>query len=366
MSRIIQNITDINDIGTPSFGNVSLFAGPEGIIYTKQSTGATFAVGGNKGFEFNNLTLELELTDDNGTVTASLADIASGYFNQSLSFSQSNNVLSLVDGYSTLTASLAYYVGGFNTGMSFNTASNVLTITDGNSSISATLSSTGANSALSFNPFNNILTVTDGFGSKTASLAYLSGNTGLSFSNGLLEIQDGRGSLTASLTKYLKIGEIDYTELNNMSYDVSSPIFGLTYSNPVPANSKVKSVFGKVNQPFISASGSVDGFVFVDYMPGTTFSGNFNFFDIVNVFGPVDPFLLENTKLCSFLTQSYIYSHAIGFVIQTSSTTYSIYLSFTDGTQSAGSTINNPRNWTSGNVSFVIEYEDLNFNYLPF
>ena len=234
MSLIIQNIIDPNDSGTVSNGNVGLFAGPGGVFYTKQSTGATFAIGGNKNFTYNSLTFELELTDDNSTVTASLVDIAGGYFNQILSFSQSNNVLSLVDGYSTLTSSLAYYAGGFNTGMTFNTASNVLTITDGNSSISATLSSTGANTNLTFNPLSNILTVADGFGSKTASLAQLSGNIGMSFSGNILSLQDGRGTLTASLT------------LNNFSQyiDVFSGLVGnsatasevVLYQKDIPAN----------------------------------------------------------------------------------------------------------------------------------
>ena len=138
MSLVIQNIIDPNDSGTVSNGTVGLFAGPGGVFYTKQSTGATFAVGGNKNFTYNNSTFELELTDDGGTVTASLSDIASGFFNQNLSFSQSNDVLSIKDAYSTLTASLAYYSGGFNTGMDFNTSSNVLTIYDGHGTISAT------------------------------------------------------------------------------------------------------------------------------------------------------------------------------------------------------------------------------------
>ena len=100
----------------------------------------------------------------------------------------------MIDGYSTLTASLAYYAGGFNTGMSYNTASNVLSITDGNSTISATLSLTGANTSFTFNPFNNVLSIVEGFGTKTASVALLSGNTGMSFSNGILSLQDGRGT----------------------------------------------------------------------------------------------------------------------------------------------------------------------------
>ena len=103
----------------------------------------------------------------------------------------------------------------------------------------------------------------------------------MSFSNGLLEIQDGRGSLTASLSKYLKIGEIDYTELNNLSYVPSSFYYNLTASNTIPTNIKINYLYTKVNQPFLSASGSIDGVAFGDYPAGFTLS-SFNFFSIKN------------------------------------------------------------------------------------
>lgn len=204
MSLIINNILNPNDVGTVSLGNLGLFAGPGDTFYIKNSSGTYSPIsttsGFNTGLIFNTSSYVLSVTDGNSTQTASLIDLASGYYNTSLTISTSSNVLTLIDGFSTLTASLAYYTGGFNTNISYNTASNVLSITDGNSTISATLSLTGANTSFTFNPFNNILSIVDGFSTKTASLAQLSGNIGLSFSNDILTLQDGRGTLTASLS----------------------------------------------------------------------------------------------------------------------------------------------------------------------
>lgn len=203
MSLIINNILDPNDVGTVSTGSLGLFAGPYDTFYVKNSSGTYSPIstsGFNTGLIFNTFSYVLSIIDGNSTQTASLIDLASGYYNTFLSISTSSNVLTLIDGYSTLTASLSYYTGGFNTGISYNTASNVLSITDGNGTISATLSLTGANTSFTFNPFNNVLSIVDGFSTRTASLSLLSGNTGLSFSGGVLTLQDGRGTLTASIS----------------------------------------------------------------------------------------------------------------------------------------------------------------------
>lgn len=360
MSLVIQNIIDPNDSGTVSNGTVGLFAGPGGVFYTKQSTGATFAVGGNKNFTYNNSTFELELTDDGGTVTASLSDIASGFFNQNLSFSQSNDVLSIKDAYSTLTASLAYYSGGFNTGMDFNTSSNVLTIYDGHGTISATLSSTGANTSLTFNPLNNILSIVDGFGTKTASVAYLSGNTGLSIVSGVLSLQDGRGTLTASLTSFVKIGELDYTTLN---VGGTTSIIELSSIGEVPSNSKIVSIYGKVNQAFVSPTGQITGYSFYA-VPGGTSLATYDWTNFTNAILPSEPFTPGNNegyKLFA-MTQSYFQSNVFELVSSTSSLTYSVYLSYSNGVSS----VVNPQDWTSGNVSFVVEYQELDLSLLPF
>ena len=177
MSLIINNILDPNDVGTVLSGSLGLFAGPGDVFYAKKSDCSYYPItsttsGFNSSLIFNTFSYVLSITDGNSTQTASLIDLASGYYNAYLDVSTSSNVLTLIDGYSTLTASLAYYTKGFNTGMSYNTASNVLSITDGNRTISATLSLTGANTSLTFNPFNNVLSVVDGFGTKTASIPY--------------------------------------------------------------------------------------------------------------------------------------------------------------------------------------------------
>jgi len=239
MSLIINSILDPNDVGTVSSGNLGLFAGPGDTFYIKKSSGTYSPISTTSGFNssliFNTFSYVLSITDGNSTQTASLIDLASGYFNSFLSVSTSSNVLTLIDGYSTLTASLAYYAGGFNTGISYNTASNVLSITDGNSTVSATLSLTGANTSFTFNPFNNVLSIVDGFSTKTASLALLSGNTGLSFSGGVLTLQDGRGTLTASIPTS--------NTLDSNLYSTGTTIIGGTTSGILYQNNS-----GKVSQ----------------------------------------------------------------------------------------------------------------------
>jgi hypothetical protein len=364
MSLIINNILDPNDVGTVSSGNLGLFAGPGDTFYIKKSSGTYSPISTTSGFNtnliFNTFSYVLSITDGNSTQTASLIDIASGYYNAYLAVSTSSNVLTLIDGYSTLTASLAYYTKGFNTGISYNTASNVLSITDGNSTISATLSLTGANTSFTFNPFNNVLSIVDGFGTKTASLAYLSGNTGLSFSDGTLTLQDGKGTLTTSLTSFVKLGEIDYLTLNSGATDST---FALTSINPIPENSKIVSIYGRVNQVFSSPTSQITGYGFYA-IPGGTSIIPFDWTNFKNTIGPSEPLLAGgNNSLELFaMTQSIIYSYGLSFLSQTTSTTYSIFFSYSDGSSS----VLNPGDWTSGNVSFVAEYQKLNLSSLPF
>ena len=363
MSLIINNILDPNDVGTVSSGSLGLFAGPGDTFYIKKSSGTYSPIsttsGFNTGLIFNTFSYVLSITDGNSTQTASLIDLASGYYNAFLGVSTASNVLTLIDGYSTLTASLAYYAGGFNTGMSYNTASNVLSITDGNSTISATLSLTGANTSFTFNPFNNVLSIVDGFGTKTASVALLSGNTGMSFSNGILSLQDGRGTQTASLTSFVKIGELSYTTINAGG---TNSTFALSSLGSVPSNSKIVSIYGKVNQAFVSPTAQITGYAFYAVPGGTTMS--FNWTNFSNAFGPNEPWTPggNNGSKLFAMTQSYFQSSVLEVISSTSSLTYSVYLSYSDGS----SGVLNPQDWTAGNVSFVVEYQRINLSSLPF
>ena len=365
MSLIINNILDPNDVGTVSSGSLGLFAGPGDVFYAKKSDGSYYPItsttsGFNSSLIFNTFSYVLSITDGNSTQTASLIDLASGYYNAYLDVSTSSNVLTLIDGYSTLTASLSYYTKGFNTGMSYNTASNVLSITDGNSTISATLSLTGANTSLTFNPFNNVLSIVDGFGTKTASVALLSGNTGMSFSNGILSLKDGRGTQTASLTSFVKIGELDYTTLNAGG---TNSTFALSSLSSVPSNSKIVSIYGKVNQAFVSPTGQITGYSFYG-VPGGTSLATYDWTNFTNAISPSEPFTPggnEGYKLFA-MTQSYFQSNVFEFITSTSSLTYSVYLSYSNGV----SGVLNPQDWTAGNVSFVVEYQELDLSLLPF
>ena len=364
MSLIINNILDPNDVGTVSSGSLGLFAGPGDTFYIKKSSGTYSPIsttsGFNTGLIFNTFSYVLSITDGNSTQTASLIDLASGYYNAFLGVSTASNVLTLIDGYSTLTASLAYYAGGFNTGMSYNTASNVLSITDGNSTISATLSLTGANTSFTFNPFNNVLSIVDGFGTKTASVALLSGNTGMSFSNGILSLQDGRGTQTASLTSFVKIGELSYTTINAGG---TNSTFALSSLGSVPSNSKIVSIYGKVNQAFVSPTAQITGYAFYAAPGGTTITP-FDWTNFPNAFGPNEPWTPggNNGSKLFAMTQSYFQSSVLEVISSTSSLTYSVYLSYSDGS----SGVLNPQDWTAGNVSFVVEYQRINLSSLPF
>ena len=364
MSLIINNILNPNDVGTVSSGSLGLFAGPGDTFYIKKSSGTYSPIsttsGFNTGLIFNTFSFVLSVTDGNSTQTASLLELASGYYNSYLAISTASNVLTLIDGYSTLTASLAYYTKGFNTGMSYNTASNVLSITDGNSTISATLSLTGANTSFTFNPFNNVLSIVDGFGTKTASVALLSGNTGMSFSNGILSLQDGRGTQTASLTSFVKIGELSYSTLNAGG---TNSTFALSSLGSVPSNSKIVSIYGKVNQAFVSPTGQITGYAFYA-VPGGTSLATFDWTNFKNIVSPSNPFAAGNDEGYGLfaMTQSYFQSNVFELISSTSSLTYSVYLSYSDGV----SGVVNPQDWTAGNVSFVVEYQRLELSSLPF
>ena len=156
---------------------------------------------------------------------------------------------------------------------------------------------------------------------------------------------------------------MDYTELNDLSYNIFDAI-SLTQSNFIPENSEILKLYAKCNQPFISPSGSISEFAFYGVTAGTSFL-NFNFIDLPNSFTIVEP--LGQQSVALFLTQSYVYGPVASIISNTSSTTYSIFCTFTDGTSSVGSNyIANPQNWISGNVSFVIEYQVSNLNTMPF
>jgi hypothetical protein len=214
---------------------------------------------------------------------------------------------------------------------------------------------TGANTSLTFNPFNNVLSIVDGFGTKTASVALLSGNTGMSFSNGILSLKDGRGTQTASLTSFVKIGELDYTTLNAGG---TNSTFALSSLSSVPSNSKIVSIYGKVNQAFVSPTGQITGYAFYA-VPGGTSLATYDWTNFTNAFSPSEPHW-SNHKLFA-MTQSYFQSNV--FVItSTSSLTYSVFLSYSDGVSS----VVNPQDWTAGNVSFVVEYQRLELSSLPF
>jgi hypothetical protein len=168
-------------------------------------------------------------------------------------------------------------------------------------------------------------------------------------------------------TNYLKIGELDYTELNDLSYTIFDTI-SLTQSNFIPENSEILKLYAKCNQPFISPSGSISEFAFYGVTAGTSLL-NFNFIDLPNSFTIVEPLAPQGGQpsVALFLTQSYVYGPVASIISNTSSTTYSIFCTFTDGTSSVGSNyIANPQNWISGNVSFVIEYQVSNLNTMPF
>jgi hypothetical protein len=176
MSVIITNNLDPNDVGTPSNGKLVLFSGPNNEFYYKKPTGQYFRIseeGFNTSLSFNTSSNILSIVDGGSTKTASLSSLGSGFVNTNLSFSSSNSVLSITDGFGTLTASLQYFDGGFNQTLSYNTSSNVLSLTDGLSTITASLTTGGANNLMNYNPFTRIISVTDGFGTVTASLSLL-------------------------------------------------------------------------------------------------------------------------------------------------------------------------------------------------
>jgi hypothetical protein len=292
MSLIINNILNPIDVGTISPGNLGLFAGPGDVFYAKKSDGSTYPVtstvsGFNSSLIFNTFSYVLSITDGNSTQTASLIDLASGYYNDSLSFSTSSNVLTLIDGFSTLTASLSYYDGGFNTSISYNTASNVLSISDGKGTISATLSLTGANTSLTFNPFDNVLSIVDGFSTKTASMSLLSGNTGLSFSVGILTLQDGRGTLTASISssesRFTNVSKITLTQSQIIAAS-SSPVLLVdspgTFSVIDLVSFVIGTNFGSASFVTQSSTDSLDGNLWIGdpntFDPWVTLSAAFD------------------------------------------------------------------------------------------
>jgi hypothetical protein len=167
---------------------------------------------------------------------------------------------------------------------------------------------------------------------------------------------------------YLKLGELDYTELNDLSYGFDDTI-SLTSSNVVPENSRIVGLYARTNQPFISPSGSITEFAFYDAPGGTDILNTFSWLNPSNAFSIMEPLTPSggNPAVALFLTQSYVYGSVISFISTTQSTTYSIFCTFTDGTSSVGvNYISNPQNWISGNVSFVIEYQTLDLNTLPF
>lgn len=168
---------------------------------------------------------------------------------------------------------------------------------------------------------------------------------------------------------YMKLGELDYTELNNLSYTVLDTI-ALTQSLSIPANSEVLKLYAKVNQPFISPSGSVSGIFFIGVTAGTSIA-TLNYLNVPSLIGLPDPFFTSgmDSVIGLFLTQSYIYTPVLSIFTNTASFSYSILCEFNDGTQSdapSNNQILNPQNWISGNVSFVIQYQSLDFNNLPF
>jgi hypothetical protein len=181
----------------------------------------------------------------------------------------------------------------------------------------------------------------------------------MSYSSGILTLQDGRGTLTASLNSYVKIGELNYTNVN-LAGTVST--IALTSINAVPGNSKIVSIYGKVNQAFVSPTAQITGYGFYAAPGGTNIPFDWGSFS--NFFSPND--LLPTSSLYGLdlfaMTQSYIHSNALQFVSQTYSLTYSVYLSYSDGSMS----VLNPQDWTAGNVSFVVEYQPLNLSSLPF
>jgi hypothetical protein len=132
---------------------------------------------------------------------------------------------------------------------------------------------------------------------------------------------------------------------------------------------RAPSLYARTNQPFISPSGSIAEFAFYDAPGGTDILNTFSWLNPSNAFSIMEPLTPSggNPAAALFLTQSYVYGSVISFISTTQSTTYSIFCTFTDGTSSVGvNYISNPQNWISGNVSFVIEYQTLDLNTLPF
>ena len=331
MSVIITNNLDPNDVGTPSSGNLVLFSGPDNLYYYKKSNGDYFPIGNggfNTTFSLNPTTYDLTISDSSGTLTASLLPLASGYFNSSASFSTSSQVLSIVDGFGTVTASLNYFEGGFNQGISYNTASNVLSITDGKGTLTASLTTGGANNNMSFNPFTEILSLTDGFGTVTASLSLLTGGS------------------------FLKIGELNYTELNVASYSTYST-YGLTASNSISLIDKsIKNIYYYTQYDFVSASGSIQPrAAFLDSL--TTPNGG----------GTFTAALYSGEDGIAFFQEGIGKISSSQFVSTTQSVTFRISLNFLDN---SGNSIENPKNWSKGNISFIAEYETLDLLSLPF
>ena len=329
MSVYITNNLDPNNVGTPSIGNLVLFSGLDNKFYYKRPDGNYFPLGNggfNTTFSLNPSTYDLTITDGNGTLTASLIPLASGYFNTGLSFNTASNVLSVTDAFGSVTASLSYYEGGFNQHLSYNTASNILSLTDGNSTLTASLTTGGANNSMVFNPFTEILSLTDGFGTVTASLSLLTGGS------------------------FLKIGELNYTELNVASYSTYST-YGLTNSNSLTLiDKKVLNLYYYTQNDFVSASGSINpNMGFLDSLTtpegGSTFSGALYSESVV--------FFQEGIGKIS----------SSQFTSTTQSVTFRVALGFLDN---SGNSIQNPKNWTNGNISFLIEYETLNLLSLPF
>jgi hypothetical protein len=158
----------------------------------------------------------------------------------------------------------------------------------------------------------------------------------------------------------VKIGELNYTTINAGG---TNSTFTLSSLGSVPSNSKIVSIYGKVNQAFVSPTAQITGYAFYAVPGGTTIT-TFDYTNFSNAFGPNDPFLAggnDNLELFA-MTQSYFQSSVLELISSTSSLTYSVYLSYSDGS----SGVLNPQDWTAGNVSFVVEYQRINLSSLPF
>lgn len=137
---------------------------------------------------------------------------------------------------------------------------------------------------------------------------------------------------------YVKLGELDYTQLN--SHTGVTVLIPLNIANQLPANSLVTRVFMEIEPFFWAGWYRVDDFFLI--ASGTDI-GSFNPSDWI-IYGPgiQSPFWWYST---------YVFSFVPAAIANPINDDYSIYVRYSDNA------VHN--DWMAWNVSFVVEYETM-------